>query len=118
MSKQLKLVKDGDNTFRTDMLRQVEPMVGVDKVLVSNLIEKLCVINDVVDELGEAVRAEGPMVMMEVGTVNNRREELRENPNLTTMSKLVKVLADISMKVARVAKGATSEEDDDGFDNF
>ncbi len=104
--------------FREDLLKQAESLVGVDRVLVNNLIEKLCSVNDFVDALGRIVKDEGVMVEKEVGTVNNRHMEMVENPALGSYNRSVKVLADISMKVARVAKGATSDEEDDGFDSF
>lgn len=105
-------------SFRDDLLSQTEGLVGVDRVLVNNLIEKLCSVNEFVDELGGMVKRDGVMVEKEVGTVNNRHMEMVENPALSSYNRVVKVLADISMKVARVAKGAVSDEEDDGFDSF
>ena len=111
--------QDSSMWLREDLLKQSESLVGVDKVLVNNLIEKLCSVNEFTDELSDMVRRDGVMVEKEVGTVNNRHNEMVENPAFTAYNKAVKVLADISMKVSRVAKGASSgDEDDDGFDSF
>lgn len=105
--------------FREELIRQTEALTGVDKVLVDNLIEKLCSVNDLTDELLQIVRdTGGPMIEKEVGSVNNRHLETVENPAMTSFSKSVKVLADISMKVGRVAKGASAdngEEEDDAM---
>lgn len=105
--------------LKEDLTEQAKSLIGVDKVLVNNLIEKLCSVNEFTDELSDMVRRDGVMVEKEVGTVNNRHNEMVENPAFTAYNKAVKVLADISMKVSRVAKGASSgDEDDDGFDSF
>ena len=106
-----------DEAFRDEMLKQVESMSGVDKVLVNNLIEKLCSVNDLTNDLLAIVRTTGgPMIDKEVGTVNNRHIESVENPALTSYSKMVKVLADVSMKVSRVAKGSMSDDEDGAGD--
>lgn len=103
--------------FREELIKQTEALSGVDKVLVDNLIEKLCAVNDLTDELLQIVRdTGGPMIEKEVGSVNNRHLETVENPAMTSFSKSVKVLADISMKVGRVAKGSTAEGEDGSGD--
>lgn len=103
--------------FREELIKQTEALAGVDKVLVDNLIEKLCAVNDLTDELLQIVRdTGGPMIEKEVGSVNNRHLETVENPAMTSFSKSVKVLADISMKVGRVAKGSTAEGEDGAGD--
>lgn len=111
------LVQQGTPWLREELLKQVEGVSGIDRVLVDNLIEKLCSVNDLTDELLGIVRdTGGPMVEKEVGTVNNRHIEAVENPALTSYSKMVKVLADVSMKVTRVAKGSTSDDENGAGD--
>lgn len=109
---QLKMV-EVPSEFKQELEKQVSGSItGIDRVLVENLIDKLCSVNDFVDDLCQHVLEEGVMIEKEVGTVNNRHVELVENPSMSAYSKMVKVLADVSMKVARVAKGATSEDED------
>lgn len=116
MAKKKELEGQQSLWLRENLMTQAESLIGVDKVLVSNLIEKLSTVNEFTDQLGSMVREDGVMVEKEVGTVNNRHMEMVENPAFTAYNKAVKVLADISMKVSRVAKGASAEDEDDDND--
>lgn len=116
MAKKKELEGEQSLWLRENLMTQAESLIGVDKVLVSNLIEKLSTVNEFTDQLGSMVREDGVMVEKEVGTVNNRHMEMVENPAFTAYNKAVKVLADISMKVSRVAKGASAEDEDDDND--
>ena len=105
--------------LKNDLTEQAKSLIGVDKVLVNNLIEKLCSVNEFTDELSDMVRNDGVMVEKEVGTVNNRHTELVENPALTAYSKNVGRLGDLLKKVSAFAdKAPIVEEADDGFDAF
>lgn len=110
--------KNADTDLKAKLLAEVEGVAGVDRVLVNNLIDKVVAANEFTDDLCDRVRKQGTMIEMERGGANNRHMEMVENPALTSFNKSVARLADLSMKVSKVAKGNNGSEEEDELIEF
>lgn len=114
--------KDESKKFDEELLQQLrndaEELVGIDHTIADRMFVEIAALSYYVTDLRKRVDEEGTMVLKVVGTVNNRREEMRENPALTTYSKAIGRLGDLMKKASSIAKHASVPEEEDDFDEF
>ena len=107
------------DTALLDKLREdVEGLSGIDRTLIEPLLVEANALKHIVEVLREEVEELGPMVEKEVGTVNNRHMERKENPALAAYSKQVGRLGDLMKKISSFAKNAIAPVEEDEFNVF
>ena len=110
--------KEVDTALLEQLRRDVEGLSGVDRTLIDPLLVEANALKHIVEQLREEVEELGPMIEKEVGTVNNRHMERKENPALTAYSKQVGRLGDLMKKISSFAKNAVAPVEEDEFDVF
>jgi hypothetical protein len=106
------------SAFLKKAREDVAELRGLDRTMVDPLLVEADALRGFCEELRMMVKADGPMVVKEVGGANNRHDELVENPALTAYSKNVGRLGDLMKKVSSFAKNATAPAEVDELDEF
>ena len=107
-----------ESTFLKQAREDVKNLSGIDLTLVDPLLENLGKLYGYLDELADAIDEDGPMVVREVGTVNNRHEELVENPAFKTFTAAIGRAGSVARQISQFTKSVAKDSDMDDFDAF